>query len=104
MKFGSIGEMPPSTRVTELSARTAWDAALTKSAYTFHPASTSKSQWDMLFGSFQSLTAAITSMPPHFPWVVRSAPGSLRGIHAASQHPHRLLRPVLPLPVPLGPN
>jgi hypothetical protein len=60
MKPGSMGEMPPSTRVSPgRSARTAPEAAWTVRAKIRHPSSTSKSQCDLLLGSFQNLTASI---------------------------------------------
>jgi hypothetical protein len=59
MKCGSIGEIPPRTRGSVgLTLRTACAASVVISENAFHSGSSSKSQWDMLFGSFQSITAS----------------------------------------------
>src|SRR5690349_18697201 len=61
MNDGSMGEMPPSTRVRRgFSAATASVASLIMPANLVHPGSISKSQCDLLFGSFQNITASIT--------------------------------------------
>ena len=61
MNSGSIGEMPPSTRTTsELSQRTACAARTAMEAKIRQSGSASKSQWDRLLGSFQSITASTT--------------------------------------------
>jgi hypothetical protein len=60
MNSGSIGEMPPSTLVSAgCSAAVAALAAATMLANVVQSGSISKSQWDMLFGSFQNITASI---------------------------------------------
>src|SRR5919197_3404749 len=59
MKSGSTGEMPPITRITSrCSARTAWPASRAIALKIFQSLSIWKSQWDMLFGSFQIITAS----------------------------------------------
>src|SRR4051812_33970522 len=61
MNAGSMGDVPPRTRVrAAFSARTAAPASAVMSEKTVHPSSSSKSQWERLFGSFQSITASIT--------------------------------------------
>src|SRR3954447_3331183 len=56
----SIGDMPPSTCLSDaFSARTASDASFTMSAYADQSGSSSRSQCDLLLGSFQNLTASI---------------------------------------------
>ena len=60
MKSGSIGDMPPSTRgIDGFSARMASAAAITVSPNRVQSGSTSGSQWDLLFGSFQIIAASI---------------------------------------------
>src|SRR2546421_13097400 len=55
-----MGEMPPSTwGMSGLTSRTARDASLTILANLNHSGSTSKSQCDLLLGSFQKVTASI---------------------------------------------
>src|SRR5690349_15483522 len=59
MKAGSMGEMPPSTRVS--AGRSAWMAAPARRVMApnrFHSGSISKSQWERLLGSFHSMTAS----------------------------------------------
>src|SRR4051794_227870 len=52
--------MPPSSCGSDaFSARTACDASLTIAAYALQSGSSSRSQCDLLFGSFQNLTASI---------------------------------------------
>src|SRR4051812_24422239 len=59
MKAGSIGEMPPRIRVSSgFSWRTATAASRTMRENASHSRSISKSQWDLLFGSFQNITAS----------------------------------------------
>src|SRR4051794_22131755 len=95
MKLGSIGEIPPRTRVKlEFSLRTATDAVFTKSAYTRQPASSSKSQCDMLFGSFHSLTASIMPWLRPIPRGGRSGAEWPHGTRTRFRHPHRL-RPLV---------
>src|SRR5581483_8567227 len=66
MKLASMGEMPPRTFVIRgFSARTASHAAFTISLKMRHSGSTSKSQWDMLFGSFHSITASTICLLPN---------------------------------------
>ncbi len=70
MKSGSIGLIPPSTRGSPgASAAIACPASLAISANTAQPGSFSKSQWDLLFGSFQIIAASIkpSSLPPDTP-------------------------------------
>src|SRR4051794_693287 len=58
--LGSIGEMPPNTRVTPgFTSATASAAATAISENLCHSGSISKSQCDLLFGSFQIMTASI---------------------------------------------
>src|SRR5579884_4426786 len=85
MKPGSIGEMPPNTRRScEFSARIASAAMFTIAAKVFHSRSTSKSQCDRLFGSFQSITAS-TTLPPHQERLFRlKTPGAIPA--AADEH------------------
>ncbi len=65
MKSGSIGEMPPSTRGSPgASAAIACPAALQVSAKITQPGSASRSQWDLLFGSFQIIAASIIAGLP----------------------------------------
>src|SRR5205809_5317994 len=60
MNCGSIGEIPPRTHKTSgLAWRTASAARSAISAKILQSGSTSKSQWDLLFGSFQIITASI---------------------------------------------
>src|ERR1051326_3568532 len=64
MKAGSMGEIPPRRRGKPgTSLFTALAAALVMAAKIFHSGSISKSQCDLLFGSFQSITASITRWP-----------------------------------------
>src|SRR5437867_2764701 len=64
MKLGSMGEMPPNTRLSPgFSAATAREAPLTMPAKIFQPGSRWKSQCERLFGSFQNITASITNPP-----------------------------------------
>src|SRR5947199_3487773 len=59
MKSGSIGEIPPRTQVMLLfDARTASAARRVISENVRHSGSSSKSQCERLFGSFQSITAS----------------------------------------------
>src|SRR5919108_765689 len=59
-----MGEIPPSTRSTfGFSAATAWAASLVMSANVRHSGSISKAQCDLLFGSFQNITASIMVTP-----------------------------------------
>src|SRR5437868_1483542 len=59
MKFGSMGEMPPSTMGTSgFTLRMARDAAMTIREKMFQFGSRSRFQCDMLLGSFQSITAS----------------------------------------------
>src|SRR5947199_4252020 len=59
MKSGSIGEIPPRTQVMLLfDARTASAARRVMSENVCHSGSSSKSQCERLFGSFQSITAS----------------------------------------------
>src|SRR5581483_12400180 len=68
MKFGSIGEIPPSTRRRPgASARTASAARRVILVYSFHSGSIWKSQCERLFGSFQNLIASIIGLPPGGP-------------------------------------
>src|SRR5690606_11879145 len=66
MKAGSIGEMPPSTRGRrEFSAAIARAARIAMSEKVRHSGSRStKSQCDLLFGSFQRITASIKRQSP----------------------------------------
>src|SRR3954470_21630283 len=60
MNPGSMGEMPPRTRGRAGCARlTAAPAMLIISANFSQRGSISKSQWDLLFGSFQNMAASI---------------------------------------------
>ena len=60
-----MGDIPPRTRVTvEFSARTAAPASRVISAKRAHSGSSKGSQWDLLFGSFQILTASIIGAAP----------------------------------------
>src|SRR4051812_35328567 len=71
---GSIGDRPPKTRVSPgRSTDTDWAASLTISPKSFHSGSISKSQWDLLFGSFQNMTASIMAAPG-LGWVNRARP------------------------------
>src|SRR3546814_9375957 len=55
----STGEVPPGTRCTRgFSAATAGAAVFAISAKASNSWSSSKSQWDLLFGSFQIITAS----------------------------------------------
>src|SRR3954453_11128840 len=59
MKFGSIGEMPPRTHGSfEFSLRIASEAQETIFEKICQPGSISKSQWDLLLGSFQIMIAS----------------------------------------------
>src|SRR5689334_247585 len=59
MKAGSMGEMPPSTRVRAgRSALMASPARRAMAPNRFHSGSISKSQWDRLLGSFHSIAAS----------------------------------------------
>src|SRR5690242_9441178 len=63
MNLGSIGEIPPRTRgMCGFTSATASAAAIAMSANIRHSGSISKSQWDLLFGSFQIITAS--TIPP----------------------------------------
>src|SRR5918993_1410206 len=65
MKAGSMGEMPPITRVVpRASASTASAANVTICANSLQPGSISASQCDMLFGSFQNITASTMASVP----------------------------------------
>src|SRR5438093_9898853 len=65
MKLGSIGEIPPSTRVIRLaSAETAVAAHFTMSPKIRHSGSSEKSQCEILLGSFQNITASTTILAP----------------------------------------
>src|SRR5215216_1865693 len=65
-KFGSIGEIPPKTRARcGLTSATASAAAAAISENIRHSGSIPKSQWDLLFGSFQIITASIIVVPPN---------------------------------------
>src|ERR1051325_3193345 len=80
MNAGSSGDIPPSTRVKPgLSAATASAASLTISAYFLQSGSISKSQCDLLLGSFQNITASIM-IPPGIngaaTWPARFAPAN----------------------------
>src|SRR5881227_919416 len=77
---GSIGEIPPSTRgISGLTSAMALHAAIAISAKRLQSGSTSGSQCDLLFGSFQILTASIigpprvADRPDHRPAGARSA-------------------------------
>ena len=86
--LASIGEIPPRTRVSEpFSPRTASPARMAMRANIFHSESISKSQWDLLFGSFHSFTASITPTPPASPEA-----GSPRGNRGAFPRPRRIRR------------
>src|SRR6476620_1573706 len=59
MNFGSIGEIPPRTfGRAGFTCVTAAAAAFTMSEKIFHSGSSSKFQCDLLFGSFQNITAS----------------------------------------------
>src|SRR6185437_12252586 len=59
MNSGSIGEIPPSTRVMAgRSAAMAWQAPMIICAKAHQSGSCSRSQCERLFGSFQSMTAS----------------------------------------------
>src|SRR3954465_6911395 len=59
MNLGSIGEIPPSAFGSfGLISATLAEASFTICANCFHSGSISKSQWDLLFGSFQNITAS----------------------------------------------
>src|SRR3546814_17688741 len=61
MNAGSIGDRPPSTRkMWGFSAAIAGPASVVIAANRSHSGSISGSQWDLLLGSFQILTASIT--------------------------------------------
>src|SRR5829696_2716329 len=61
MNLASMGEMPPSTFGREgFTCDTAAAAPFTISARIFHSGSSSKFQCDLLFGSFQNMTASTT--------------------------------------------
>src|SRR3954453_10549458 len=60
MKAGSIGEIPPSTRSNPgASAATACPVKLAICPKAVQSGSNSRSQWDLLLGSFQIITASI---------------------------------------------
>src|SRR4051795_1358778 len=91
----SIGDMPPSTRRSAgLSARTASPAPRTISLKISHSGScVSKSQCDLLFGSFQNITAS-SMRPPSSRVVLHGAGGRARR-PADMEHPlTRVLRRV----------
>src|SRR3954454_11908545 len=68
MNFGSMGEMPPSTRVSlGLIECTASPAHFTILAKMLQSLSISKSQCDRLFGSFHNFIASTTRVPPGYP-------------------------------------
>src|SRR5712671_1046868 len=70
MKFASIGDIPPSTfKTAEFSEEIAWLESFTRSANKFQCGSISKSQWDLLFGSFQIITASTISCLLEILWV-----------------------------------
>ncbi len=65
MKAGSMGEMPPRTRGKfGFSFRMARPARMAISAKRAQSGSSSGSQWDLLLGSFQIITASIIAFPP----------------------------------------
>src|SRR5215813_2245688 len=69
MKWGSMGEMPPSTSGSSgFSRRMAVAAATTISANIFQSGSSLKSQCERLFGSFHSMTASTMHAPLHNSW------------------------------------
>src|SRR4051812_26918207 len=64
MKFGSMGEMPPSTMGRSgFSRRTAFAPARHMAANIFQSGSTLKSQCERLFGSFHNITASTINDP-----------------------------------------
>src|ERR671930_810026 len=78
MKSGSTGEMTPITRITSrFSARTAWPASRAIALKVFQSLSSWKSQWDMLFGSFQIITASTGISALHSPGRIHRAGVSL---------------------------
>src|SRR3954449_2940769 len=59
IKFGSIGEIPPSTRGSfGFTDRMQSAVTFTMFEKICQPWSTSKSQWDLVFGSFQIMAAS----------------------------------------------
>src|SRR4051812_13636486 len=89
MKSGSIGEMPPRTQVMLLfDERTASAASRVMSENVRHSGSSSKSQCDRLFGSFQSITAS-TGMDVFLAADVDLALGMIDDAEAAAAQ-HRL--------------
>src|SRR5207248_289096 len=67
MKTGSIGEMPPSTRVNPGRASpTASELSRAMRPKMRHSGSSSKSQCERLFGSFQIIAASITRSSPRY--------------------------------------
>src|SRR5919109_1589618 len=65
INIGSMGEMPPSTRSRRgFSAATAAAASLIMLAKVRHSGSSSNAQCDLLFGSFQNITASIMGCLP----------------------------------------
>src|SRR5436190_731328 len=74
--------MPPKTRSSwGLAAATASAAAMAISENICHSGSTSKSQCDLLFGSFQIITASIIIVPPNR-CVNCARPGGQRSVPA----------------------
>src|SRR3954454_8932655 len=89
MKSGSIGEMPPRTQGMLLfDERTASAASRVMSENVRHSGSSSKSQCDRLFGSFQSITAS-TGMDVFLAADVDLALGMIDDAEAAAAQ-HRL--------------
>src|SRR3954452_4505396 len=89
MKSGSIGEMPPRTQVMlPFEVRTASAASRVISENVRHSGSSSKSQCDKLFGSFQSITAS-TGMDVFLAADVDLALGMIDDTEAAAAQ-HRL--------------
>src|SRR3954465_10373165 len=91
MKAGSMGEIPPSTRGrSRRSARMLSAASLTMAPKRVQSGSISKSQWDLLLGSFHSIAASTT--------VVGSVGGisglRLEGARLVFAHEHLRLRMV----------
>src|SRR4051812_41834216 len=90
MKSGSIGEIPPRTQVMLLfDERTASAARRVMSENVRHSGSSSKSQCDRLFGSFQSITAS-TGMDVLLTADVDLALGMIDDAEAAAAQ-HRLV-------------
>src|SRR6266513_6206091 len=85
IKFGSMGEIPPNTRSKfGFTSTTASAAAIAIFENIRHSGSISKSQWDLLFGSFQIITASIIIVPPNR-CIDRARPGGQRPV-AADEH------------------